>query len=428
MACCPRMENCMTNIRHSKYCTFLVSLFATILSFADPVTDILTLVEFYRDDHKTWFALGLAFLVLPCLAFFVLMRMFKSFPGEVYLCGLNPFSSAWVRLKICWSNFRKCCWGANSNDEVLNEHSNWAVLLEAVFESAPQFIIQLYAMSVQQEPVSIIQMISLPVSLLSLGWAFTAFDSDSKSRPVEGIIVLRNVKQTVVLFVNYLFLLSSRLFAVTFFTITYKWWIIIVLIIHNVSLLIVDTIWSFRITGDFKGCSGYVEVAMSVLSFCLNWLRDDMSPVMHIRDTDKKEARVKQRMLWLLLSNILFVIENCTMIIIFYWFSPLSNTWYSLPVTVCVCSFSVIGAVARVAQVYFVTKEPNRRNNVNRPVPEKENTTKVNNEPNNGSIKGVTPFDMMAEYVKLVTNQPGQSTKGDSRSGMMKEYKYVSYV
>ena len=382
----------MTNILHSKYCTFLVSLFATILSFADPVTDILTLMEFYRDDHKTWFALGLAFLVLPCLAFFVLMRMFKSFPGEVYLCGLNPFSSAWVRLKICWSNFRKCCWDANSNDgyEVVKEHSNWAVLLEAVFESAPQFIIQLYAMSVQQKPVSIIQMISLPVSLLSLGWAFTAFDSDSESRPVEGIIVPQNDKQTVVLFVNYLFLLSSRLFAVTFFTITYKWWIISVLIIHNVLILIVDTIWSYRKTGDFKGCSGFVEVAMSVLSFCLNWLRDDMSPVMHIRDTNKKEARVKQRMLWLLLSNILFVIENCTMIIIFYWFSPLSNTWYSLPVTVCVCSFSVIGAVARVAQVYqFVTKETNG-NNVNSPVQQKH--------------------------------------KGDSGSDMMTEYQYVSYV
>ena len=374
----------MTNIRlGSKYCTFLVSLFATILSFADPMTDIVTLVAFYRDDHKTWFAVGLAFVVLPCLAFFVLMWRFESNRGEVYLCGFNPFSSAWVRLKICWSNFKKCCWDANSNDdyEDVIKQSNWARILEAVFESAPQFILQLYAMSVQQEPVKIIQMISLPVSLLSLGWAFTAFDPDSESRPLEGIIVPRtDVKQKVVLFVNFLFLLSSRLFAVTFFIITYKWWIISVLMIHNVLILIVDTTWSYRITKDFKGCSGFVEVAFLTLSCCLNWLRDDMSPIMHIVDTDKKEPCVNQRML--LLSNILFVIENCTMIIIFYWFSPLSNTWYSLPVTVCVCSFSVIGAVARVAQVYFVTKETTR-NNVNSPVQQKDNTTEV---------------DMMAEY------------------------------
>ena len=418
----------MTNIPDSKYWTFLGSLFATILSFADPITDIVTLVEFYRDDHKTWFAVGLAFVVLPCVAFFVLMYLFKSKSGEVYLCGFNPFSSAWVRLKICWSNFRKCCWDANSNDHYEDvkqskrwKHSNWARILEAVFESVPQFIIQLYAMSVQQEPVKIIQMISLPVSFLSLGWAFTAFD-----RPVEGIIVLRNVKQTVVLFVNYLFLLSSRLFAVTFFTITYKWWIISVLMIHNVIILIVDTIWSYRILKDSKRFSVFVKVAFFALSFCLNWLRDDMSPIMHIADTDKKEPCVNQRML--LLSNILFVIENCTMIIIFYWFSPLSNTWYSLPVTVCVCSFSVIGAVARVAQVYFVTKETNK-NNVNSPVQQKDNTTDEDgNEPSGESIKGVTRFDMMAEYVKLVTKQAGQSTKGDSRSDMMTEYRYVSYV
>ena len=39
------------------YDIFLV-LFGTILSFADPITDILTLVEFYRADHKTWFGVG----------------------------------------------------------------------------------------------------------------------------------------------------------------------------------------------------------------------------------------------------------------------------------------------------------------------------------------------------------------------------------
>lgn len=125
-----------------------------------------------------------------------------------------------MRLKICWTNFKKCCWDDNSNDDNkhLNDHSNWARLVEAVLESAPQFVIQLYALSVQQEQVEIIQMISLPVSFLSLAWAFTAFDSDDL-----GILGRCNVKQNVVLFVTYLFVLSSRLFAVTFFTITFKW-------------------------------------------------------------------------------------------------------------------------------------------------------------------------------------------------------------
>ena len=30
-----------------------------ILSFSDPITDILTLMEFYCAGHKTWFGVGL---------------------------------------------------------------------------------------------------------------------------------------------------------------------------------------------------------------------------------------------------------------------------------------------------------------------------------------------------------------------------------
>ena len=41
-----------------KWYDIFVDLFGTILSFADPITDILTVVEFYRADHKTWFGQG----------------------------------------------------------------------------------------------------------------------------------------------------------------------------------------------------------------------------------------------------------------------------------------------------------------------------------------------------------------------------------
>ena len=46
--------------------------------------------------------------------------------------------------------------------------SSFAGMAEAALESAPQFIIQLYAMTVQQESVTIVQMVSLPVSFFSL--------------------------------------------------------------------------------------------------------------------------------------------------------------------------------------------------------------------------------------------------------------------
>ena len=203
----------MTNILDSSYCTFFMSLLAAIVSFADPLTDILTLVEFYREDNKTWFAVGLTFIVLPCVPFLTLMPG-RGSRTEVFLCGFNPFSSAWVRLKIWWTNFRKCCCDDNSNeyDEVINEHSNWALLVEAGLESAPQFITQLYAMTVQQEPVKIIQMISVPLSFLSLARAFTAYDPKDIGLPVGP-----NPLQKCFLFGIYLLVLSSRLFAIAFF-------------------------------------------------------------------------------------------------------------------------------------------------------------------------------------------------------------------
>ena len=121
-----------------------------------------------------------------------------------------------------------------------------------------------------------------------------------------------------------------------------------------------------------------------------------MSPTICLPNRDGEDVRIKQRMY--LLSNILFVIENCTMILIFYRFSPFSNTWYSLPVTVCVCSFSVIGAVARVAHVCFVAKESIRKKY--HPKSLSAQLKWVRNQVE--STEGVSRFDMMAEYVSYV--------------------------
>ena len=57
-----------------------------------------------------------------------------------------------------------------ADDDLLHQ-SNVALLFDGTLESAPQFIIQLYAMVVQQKSVTIVQMVSLPVSFLSLTWA-----------------------------------------------------------------------------------------------------------------------------------------------------------------------------------------------------------------------------------------------------------------
>ena len=54
-----------------KWCDICLALFGTILSFGDSTTDILTLVKFYRADHKKWFSVGLVFIILLWSLYFL---------------------------------------------------------------------------------------------------------------------------------------------------------------------------------------------------------------------------------------------------------------------------------------------------------------------------------------------------------------------
>ena len=61
------------------------------------------------------------------------------------------------------------------------------------------------------------------------------------------------------------------------------------------------------------------------------------------------------------------------MILLFY-FSQHSDTWYALPVTVCVCLFSVLGSVMRVTLFHILLKDrsdgaekPQVNNNIDSP-------------------------------------------------------------
>ena len=348
-----------------KWYDIFVVLFGTVLSIADPITDILTLVEFYRTDHKTWFGVGLTFIILPSL-FFLLINYDINEDSwsddeecqskackftHVSVLGCNPLLPAWLKLRTLYWYLR--LWQGNNTDQAdkdvdeLLRVSRFGVLGEAALEAAPQFIIQLYAMTVQQQSVSIIQMVSLPVSFLSLAWASTV--GDEFVRCEEGHFHF-SVKHTVLLFVTHLFILSSRLFAVALFTVSYKWWVISVLILHCSVITICDRVWLRRAQSADSN-----ELPHSVMGFCFHWLRDDLSLLIGNSGGDK-ELRMK------LISNVLFVIENITMILLFY-FSHFPHTWYSLPVTICVCLFAVLGAVMRLTHSYFLDKESDDQSN-----------------------------------------------------------------
>ena len=360
-----------------KWYNILKVLFGTILSIADPITDVLTLVEFYRTDHKTWFGVGLTFIILPSLFFLLInyvlrwrsdasrrtWRLNDHEESKVEACkftrvlvfGCNPLLPAWLKMRTLYSlkkllkrrqgNHTHQMYGGYSEEEEeldnLLRFSELGVLVEAALESAPQFIIQLYAMAVQQQSVSIVQMVSLPVSFLSLAWASTVADKTGalpgnyRRHPYFG------VKDTVLLFVTHLFILSSRLFAVALFTVSYKWWVISVLILHCTVITICDRVWLRRTHSVYRNNYPFE----STIYFCLHWIRDDLT-IIHYRYGRDKLLRMQ------LFSNVLFVIENITMILLFY-FSHFPHTWYSLPVTICVCLFAVLGAVMRLTHFYY---------------------------------------------------------------------------
>lgn len=141
------------------------------MSFADPVTDILTLVVFYTEGHKTWFGVGLAFVILPCFVF-PFVHYFSTVSARerdlnapltiafqrrdalrAFLIGFNPFSAALVRLRafylcmkhrIIWSrSYDKTkavpplLLDSDESDSLLL-YNKLAPLVEALLESAPQ--------------------------------------------------------------------------------------------------------------------------------------------------------------------------------------------------------------------------------------------------------------------------------------------------
>lgn len=325
-----------------------VLLVGTILSLTDPVTDILTAVEFYRTDHKIWFCLGLVsvsfqglvlwFSALPggesCVYYIIRFPLYIIFGA--LLCPYYRVQELVYHLKRWW-NHRRVVTDEDGVDGAEDSRNivNLAVLVESLSESAPQFILQLYVASVQEEPVEVIQIISLPVSFLSLVWAFTSTDE----MIYEEIADTWNVTHKLALSVTHLFLLSSRLLAICYFTVSCKRWVIGVILFHSLLIVTVDTIYDCTNSEDRN--SNPKSRVFLISLFFVHWLRDDI--VAHFLFGEEKPLLWKRQ----LFSHCLFISENVAIILLFY-FSQQSNTWYSLPVTICVCLFSVLGAFMRI--------------------------------------------------------------------------------
>ena len=154
-----------------KWYSTIFLLVGTILAVADPVTDILTLGEFYLNDHKTWFGVGLVFVILPSLVISCLYYrwhylkvlflcwcrgIFKTdhevedaikevFSTPDLLFGWNLLALPYKRLQafiLCSRNFKKL-WHETLEEDCDKKIKNliydetWLGMFQAILESAP---------------------------------------------------------------------------------------------------------------------------------------------------------------------------------------------------------------------------------------------------------------------------------------------------
>ena len=344
-----------------KWYDIFFALLGTILSFADPITDILTLVEFYHAGQATGFVLGLCFIILPCLFCLYLKWLDVRNASlakriEAILFFGHPFFPALLNvgtlisyLKKLWRSKQIQPVRSETTDEekehlVLVKTSNFFLLFEAFFESAPQFIIQLYVVVVQQESVTIVQIISLPVSLLSLARAAVMFDEihhydDTRNDEM-------NLKHKLLHFATHVLLLGSRLSAIALFAASHNGFVATILFNHFFVIFICDALWLC--------CRDEQDVMLRILSnshFYFHWLRDDTSMIILAALAENRKRELSKMMVF---SNALFMVENFSMILLYL--GQFSHTWYSLPVTICVCLFTVLGAIMRLTHFYFLER------------------------------------------------------------------------
>ena len=129
--------------------------------------------------------------------------------------------------------------------------------------------------------MTIVRMVSLPLSFLSLAWASTVdyevLHSDGHFR----------VKDKVLIFSTHLFILSIRLFAVALFTVSYKWWVTTVLIIHCTVITICDIVWLCR----GRGCNEWEQLWEVFKSF-FYWFHRGYEMIFQYKQiTSKKKTK-----------------------------------------------------------------------------------------------------------------------------------------
>lgn len=291
-------------------CVKILFFIGGVLSFADPITNGLTCWKYYQDGQILWFVLCLVFLILPS-AIYLIFWLFILPPDE------NTTSGKCVsKLRCCFVTlccpFIPCC-GKLYVAFKTKKHKDHQLYIEVLnclevgIELAPQFMLQFYAAMSQSSHVSEIQIVSLCITFLRIGWCYANISEDCTFKVCFGGLVS----------------VAARVFAYSLFAVALGAWVLLVIVIHMILTCVIQR--SHRVRAF-----GYV---------CLSWL--SYAPLGKDKESDAERVKWTSRTF---IQPLLHVFEDVLMAVLYYFFVDNGRTYrYRLKIMLGLIGASIFG-------------------------------------------------------------------------------------
>ena len=291
-------------------CVKLLFVIGALLSFADPFTNGLTCWKYYEAGEILWFALCVVFVILPSLVYFIFW-VFVLPSNEDTTSGKYASKKLRCCIGAMCCPFIPCC-GRMYVAYATKKHEDHQLYIEVFnclevgIELAPQFILQFYALMEGRE-VSPIQIASLTITFLRIGWCYANINEDCSCKLCLGGLIS----------------VAARVFAYSLFAVAFGPWVLLVIVIHMMLTCVIQR--SHRVRAF-----GYV---------CLSWL--SYTPLGSDKESDAERLTWTSRTF---IQPILHVVEDILMALMYYFFVDSGRTYpHRLEIMLSLIGGSIVG-------------------------------------------------------------------------------------
>lgn len=298
-------------------------IFSICSYVADIATDLVVASKYFYDGDIWWFALTLAFILVPSVImqlvsiawyleddaelhwFDIIMHILQL--GPVLRYGKALFYGMKDQRILSYSHIRD---------------ASMIRLLEAFFESAPQLVLQLYIMA-SQDDGDVVTAISACFSLISLSWAIGAYSKALRDVQLDrGSLSLGGVWVHCIWRIG---MAMARVVALALFATVYKAWLFLAVFMH--WLLMIGWLVSQKTSFCPQGA-------------CLEWTFDGLVAVVLIFCfINIKDGKTRHRVVP---YYVLMFLENSILIALWYN-NHHKDAWYNVPALMAVWGGFSIG-------------------------------------------------------------------------------------